>query len=101
MLSDAVSTPYTGPEIGGLGPNVRIYGAHHRFTRRVFDMLSGLGAGSGRRGVRWSTPGWGSETLVVVLERVDYARDIGQGRAAAYGVLSSMRSSQIHSGRGP
>ena len=41
MLSDATHPPYAGPRIGGLGPNVRIYGAHHRFTRRVFDIVLG------------------------------------------------------------
>ena len=39
-ILQAPRTPeYTGPRIGGLGPNVRIYGAHHRFYPRVFDMV--------------------------------------------------------------
>ena len=39
MLSDAVHTPRAGSGIGGLGANVRIYGAHHRFFPRTIDMV--------------------------------------------------------------
>ena len=35
MPVDAVSTLVAGPKIGGLGPNVQIYGAHHRFIRMI------------------------------------------------------------------
>ena len=39
MRSDAVHCPYTGPRISDLGPNVRIYGAHHRFFPWIIDMV--------------------------------------------------------------
>jgi len=39
MANVTVSTLVAGPQIGGLGPNVRIYGAHHRFFPWIIDMV--------------------------------------------------------------
>ena len=39
ILSDAVSDPYTGPGRGGLNLTLAIYPAHHRFIRRVIDIV--------------------------------------------------------------